>query len=132
MTDPRTVVIDCSSESVRQSIVEVLRRKGKPYESGSHYSHTDWRIAEHLTLDCSLAEISERDVILEETTVWQFLSTFDGSEQKVLITGYGFSCTCGKHSEFSLYVEDTFSSVLAQALGWIDLTDSINWSEVLG
>lgn len=107
-----------------EKVITYLEDNGKLFKKGTWdiYSARYWdrELADHINADANCKGVVRGEHIsLEEERNGEFLDTFHGCENKLLLTAQGYGCDCGHFPAGTLgyYIEGTFSDILLDLIG---------------
>lgn len=116
-----------------EKVINYLENNGTLFEDGTWneyagmYLDTGSRITDHLASGECEGIVKNGDIKLHEKREKEFLSTFEGSEDVVMLTASGYSCQCGKFSNtLGYYINGSFSDILLDIIG-VNIDVSISW-----
>ena len=107
-----------------EKVINYLENNGNLFEIGTWnnyagmYLDTGNILADHLASGECEGIVKNDNIELHEQREKEFLSTFEGCEDVVMLTASGYSCQCGKFSNtLGYYIKGAFSDILLDIVG---------------
>jgi len=107
-----------------EKVINYLENNGKLFESGTWNDYAGMyldignRLTDHFASGKCEEIVKNGNIELHEQREKEFLSTFEGSKDVVMLTASGYSCQCGKFSNtLGYYIDGTFSDILLDIIG---------------